>query len=295
MGDGYSYLVGWNYPFLGEKGLYVVTKRNEFPVEWIKELKHILRIQPYHRTALEYLVSEVFGIDLWDAAKLINQVNVRKITHSSEGFGIPLTFYYNGPITPDVDHRMDRIISLITEAKVTGTEKHNFLIAEIVSMVDTTTCEINIKEPRLDLGVKHNPTDESYGFEIESTLQTADIRRFTIHFQDKLIEIMKKGHFPVLIVPKMFESVRKACKEFNTIPITTEYQLLPDDLWLKYGKDLHLYAYDILPMSWHKGQIWLKFKYSPISHLFKDELTWDLSSFLDDGRIITDKVTRKVE
>ncbi len=273
----------------------MVGTRKEFSPDWITDLEKILERQPYHRTALEYLVSEVFGIDLWDASKLIDQVDVRKITHSSEGFGKPLIFYYNGDVTPEVDQKMDRIISLITEAKVTGTEKHNFLVDEIVSMIDTTTCEIIVEESGIDLVVKHNPTEESYGFEIESTLQTADIRRFTIHFQDKLMEIMEQGHFPVLIVPKMFESVREACIKFNTIPITTKYQLLPDNLWLKYGKDLNLYAFDVLPMSWYKGQIWLKFKYSKISHLFKDELTWDQSTFLEDGTIITGKVTYNVE
>ncbi len=273
----------------------MVGARKEFPPDWITDLEKILGRQPYHRTALEYMVSEVFGIDIWDAVNLINQTDIGRIPFEIRGFARPFIFYYNGPVKPEVEHRMEKIASLIIEAKGTGTQKHNFLIDEIVSMIDTTTCETNVEESGLDLVVKHNPTEESYGFEIESTLQTADFRRFTSHFQYKLVEIMKKGHFPVLIVPKMFESVRKACIKFNTIPITTKYQLLPDDLWLKYGKDLNLYAFDILPMSWHKGQIWLKFKYSKISHLFKDELTWDQSTFLDDGTIIAGKVTYKVE
>ena len=58
----------------------------EFPPEWLQQVEQMVSEQPFHRTALEYLVAELYQIGLWDAACLIDQAQIKKIPYQAKGF-----------------------------------------------------------------------------------------------------------------------------------------------------------------------------------------------------------------
>lgn len=169
-------------------------KYKEFPSEWLKSVAGIVSEQPYHRTAFEYLVAERFQIGLYDASCLIDQAHVNKIPYKVNGFGKSFMFYYTGTMTPEATKRMKQIVRLVALSKMTGTEKHDALLDEIILLLDYHKCE-TILDPssKIDLEVRYKPTNETYGFEVENTIQTSDYRRFKSHIEPKLLEIWKRG------------------------------------------------------------------------------------------------------